>query len=260
MVKPGLQRAIPAAIIGFSVGAILVLLLRTAQQMDPIWDPGVALVVIPFTITGFFLWGMGAFDPRMSAHGEAHGAHDENAIIQPPATQAADVSDSELILAEQAIDDAEHGEYTQDGPFAVFTNQIWLTATLSIIIFIVVFAFALAPTGLFLQQTASPAANAGAIEPNETFALPFGSGEFQASQLTVFAGFVAFTLISLFLFGGLLAALFTGLNRGVMRAEATDAAVATAHTPAPIRWTGRQLRSVARGLRRGIPRFFGYKN
>lgn len=73
--KPGLTRAIPMGILGFVIGALLVLAVRALQGMDPLWEPGVALAITPLFTTFFFLWGMGAFNPKMSEHGD-HGHHE----------------------------------------------------------------------------------------------------------------------------------------------------------------------------------------
>ncbi|MEO8397951.1 MAG: hypothetical protein ABI700_33465, partial [Chloroflexota bacterium] len=76
--QAGLSRAIPMAIIGFMVGALVTILLRGLQSLDPIWSAGPGLVLAGFTMAGFFVWGMGAFDPKLSVHGEAEeAAHEE---------------------------------------------------------------------------------------------------------------------------------------------------------------------------------------
>ncbi len=69
--QPGLSRAIPMAIIGFLFGALLVIVIRGLQGLDPLWAAGPGIVMTAFTTAGFFVWGMGAFNPKMSVHGEA---------------------------------------------------------------------------------------------------------------------------------------------------------------------------------------------
>ncbi|MDZ4765116.1 MAG: hypothetical protein SGI73_11245 [Chloroflexota bacterium] len=73
--QPGLSRAIPFALLGFVLGAFIVLIVRGLQSMQPVWSPGVGLVLATFMCAGFFVWGMGAFDPKMSVHGEHAEEH-----------------------------------------------------------------------------------------------------------------------------------------------------------------------------------------
>jgi hypothetical protein len=66
-------------ILGFVLGAFLVLVVRGLQSMDPVWDAGTGLVFGVLFCAGFFVWGMGAFDPAMSAHGDAAHADETHA-------------------------------------------------------------------------------------------------------------------------------------------------------------------------------------
>ena len=77
MDKPGLGRAIPALIVGFVASLAFVYVMRSWQQMDPVWmnaesseGAQVGLVLAAFVCMGTFMWGVGAFDPKMSEHGE----------------------------------------------------------------------------------------------------------------------------------------------------------------------------------------------
>lgn len=82
--QPGLSRAIPLALLGFILGAFLVLIVRGLQSVDPVWDPGVGLVLGVLLCAAFFVWGMGAFDPKMSAHGDdAHAAPADEELDAP---------------------------------------------------------------------------------------------------------------------------------------------------------------------------------
>ena len=66
------------AILGFMVGALITIILRGLQSLDPIWAAGPGLVMAGFFMAGFFVWGMGAFNPKLSVHGEAEEAvHEE---------------------------------------------------------------------------------------------------------------------------------------------------------------------------------------
>lgn len=87
MNKPGLGRAIPALIVGFIASLAFVYALRTWQDMSPVWMSAessegaqVGLVLAAFVSMATFMWGVGAFDPKMSEHGEhADDEHEEEA-------------------------------------------------------------------------------------------------------------------------------------------------------------------------------------
>ena len=83
MDKPGLARAIPYMIAGFVLSLALVYGIRTLQNMDPVWmnaesseGAQVGLVLAAFVSMAAFMRGVGAFDPKMSEHGD-HAQHEE---------------------------------------------------------------------------------------------------------------------------------------------------------------------------------------
>jgi hypothetical protein len=76
-------------VLGFIIGALLVLVIRALQSMDPVWSPQVGLVFGTLLCAAFFVWGMGAFDPKMSVHGEGH---DEEAHHAEPEAEASPAS------------------------------------------------------------------------------------------------------------------------------------------------------------------------
>ncbi|MCY4464059.1 MAG: hypothetical protein OXE46_00820 [Chloroflexi bacterium] len=82
MDKPGMTRAIPAMIVGFIGSLAFVYATRVLQNMNPVWmnaetseGAQVGLVLAAFVSMATFMWGVGAFDPKMSEHGEH--AHEE---------------------------------------------------------------------------------------------------------------------------------------------------------------------------------------
>jgi len=86
MDKPGLSRAIPALIIGFIASLAFVYAVRVLQNMDPIWmnadsseGAQVGMVLAAFVSMATFMWGVGAFDPKMSEHGDHADEHEEEA-------------------------------------------------------------------------------------------------------------------------------------------------------------------------------------
>ena len=77
MDKPGLPRAIPYMIAAFIASLVFVYAVRAWQNMEPVWmnadsseGAQVGLVLAAFASMGAFMWGVGAFDPKMSEHGD----------------------------------------------------------------------------------------------------------------------------------------------------------------------------------------------
>ena len=86
MDKPGLSRAIPALIIGFIASLAFVYAVRVLQNMDPVWmnadsseGAQVGMVLAAFVSMATFMWGVGAFDPKMSEHGDHAEEHEDEA-------------------------------------------------------------------------------------------------------------------------------------------------------------------------------------
>lgn len=261
--KPGLNRAVPAAILAFLVGCLFVYVLRGLQNLDPVWDPAVALVTTPFFFAAAFIWGMGGFDPRMSAH--AHPPQDapETAIVPVEAHE-------------------DHHPEPEPDPVGILTSQIWVVSALSILVVVILFALALFPHGLLLRQTNDPFASAAdfatGVEWLTPLGLPLANGKntFQADELSVFIGFVIFTLVSVMGFAGLLGALFYVLNQQVTEVRTQPKTTIEdpvnystwwsyfLHVPLRLGNLVHQVLAtivgnVARGLRSGIPAFFGQK-
>jgi hypothetical protein len=236
MENPGISRAIPGAIIGFAIGAFIVLGLRYLQGLTPVWDPGIALILTPFTMIVGWLWGIGSFNPKLSEHGEHdHEAHDEHAIV--PA-------------------DAEHADDAQFRPLAWLFAHSWRILTYSLVVIGAFYFLAVLPTGLFLQTTAEPAANAAAFGTGIAFTLPF-VGTFQTTQMVLFLGMVAFTILSLVVFAGIIAFLFYGAHQQVAEVAEIEREEDEQLPPAPLRRVGRGAKGVARSMRKGLPKVLG---
>jgi hypothetical protein len=230
MQQPGLTRAVPAGILGFLLGAALVYVMRTLQQVDPVWNPGVGLVIGALFSAGFFVWGIGAFNPRLSLHGEA---------------------------AEEALKEAEA---TEPPPTETLSRSIWQITTLLIVIMLVLGAFAFLPGGLTLTITRDPLASRTAFG---TFTVDLGGGRtIEVGEFVVFIVFVIIMIVSLLLVAGFLGWLFTWLNRSIKEAEATAKArpkpapaLATAEIagelPSGLAETGRRVRKELPDLRAG---------
>jgi hypothetical protein len=191
MPQPGLSRAIPMGILGFAIGALLVLAIRAAQGLDPVWNPGVGMVLAAFFSAGFFVWGMGGFDPRMSVHGEE--AHDDT-----------------------------HADVTPS-PLALNSSITWKLTTLLILVGLVIFVIAAVPFGPALTITDVPEASLTSV--GYTDLELFGIEIPQVSQLTLFIAFVVIMMLSLFVVAGGLGWLFFSASKGIANAAVVE------HTP-----------------------------
>jgi hypothetical protein len=174
-------------IIGFMVGALIVYLLRALQGLTPIWDAGVGMTLAAFTSAGFFVWGMGGFDPRMSVHGEEAEHHDE-----PEETPQ---------------------------PMALLASSTWQIVTLLLGFVLVIAAIAWVPFGPALTITADPLASRTGIGFVDVDL--FGIQIPQVSELVIFAIVVIVMILSLVAVAGFIGWLFFSLSRGVAQAQAT---------------------------------------
>lgn len=215
--QPGLTRAVPMGILGFIAGALFVVIVRALQGLDPIWDQQIGIIIASFTTAGAFVWGMGAFNPKMNEHPH-----------EPP-------SEYGLILADQAehAEGEDEDDLLKEYPVGSLVGwSIWQVSFWSILLLIVLFSIA-SLLGIFtLQQTADPEAATEAIG-TFTADLPL-VGEVVLSQLTAFAALIIFTLLSLAVAAGLIAAAFVALSGGVTVAKASDN-VPLGTAPAPER-------------------------
>lgn len=198
--QPGLHRAIPMAILGFLLASLVVIIIRALQQLDPLWAPGPGFVLSAFVSAGFFVWGMGGFDPRMSVHGE----HAEEA----------------------------HHEEEAPKPAALLSSSIWTLFTYLLIVLIPLMLFA-ALGGLTLTTTREPLASPTAVGyfPFELF-----GREIMISELVVFALFILVMFASLALAAGAIGWVFFYLARTI--AEVKVAPPAPINTPALVAGSG----------------------
>ena len=231
MENPGISRAIPGAIIGFVAGLVIVTVLRSMQSMDPVWDPGVALVLTPFTMMAGWLWGIGAFNPKLSEHGEHHDEHDEDH----------DAADEDF------------------NPMGTLMPLMWRVTTYSLLVIGIFYALATLPTGLFLQTVNQDEANAAAFASSFDVTAPLSDASYETTQMIVFLGFVAVTMISLLVFAGLIAFLFYAGHQQITDVATIERQPTEQVPPRPLRAIGRGAKGAARGLRKGLPKLLGYK-
>jgi Na+-transporting methylmalonyl-CoA/oxaloacetate decarboxylase gamma subunit len=184
MQQPGLTRAIPMAVLGFLVGALVVIIVRALQSI-PLWDAGVGIVFGTLFCAAFFIWGMGAFDPKMNLHGEeAERELERLAQEEPP-------------------------------PDKILFGTVWQLVTLTVLGFIVLMAFAVL-SGLTLITTKDPLASMIAVG---YFEMELFGQTIQVTQLVVFVIFLIVAFVSLALVAGAIGWLFTFLSRGIKEAE-----------------------------------------
>jgi hypothetical protein len=176
------------AIIGFAVGALFVILLRAAQNLTPLWDTGVVIVLSSFTTAIFFMWGVGAFNPKLSEHGDGS---------EPP-----------------PLDEV----LNQQPPLTILGFSTWQLAFWLILIVAVLAAGAvLGPT---LRTVTDPNASVSAVGlvPVELF-----GQEVMVSQIFIFIGFAAVMLISLAITAWVIGLAVFGAARGVKSVEVAPA-------------------------------------
>ncbi len=203
--QPGVTRAIPMAIIGFMVGALVVIVLRALQGLDPLWNPGVGLVIAPIFMAAFFVWGVGAFNPKLSVHGNA------------------------------AAEEAAHEELERaaESPRGILISTTWQLFLLVLLLLVLVGGFAALPHGLALTQTVVPGASTAMVGYAQVD-LPFGLPSVQVSTLVIFMVFILWTMASLAVAGAIIAIVMGFISRGIAEVKTAPAGGAPA-LPAPSR-------------------------
>ena len=197
--RPGISRAVPMGILGFLLGMTIITVIRTLQQLQPPMDPQLAIILGTFTAAAAFVWGIGAFDPRMNVH--AHEPSEEEA------QQA-------LAIAHEPAEEGPPGE--------ILGGYMWLLSTLLLVLLLVLIVFAELPNGPGIQTVHDPLANVAAVGFVD---IDLFGQTFQVSQLILLIAFVIFMFASLAVFAGGASMLFYNLSRGVTQVK--DAA----HTP-----------------------------
>jgi hypothetical protein len=232
--EAGLPRAIALGILGFLVGGLFVVVLRGLQSLDPLWDTGSGIVMTAFTTAGFFLWGMGAFDPKMSEHGGGEEHTEEIAL-------------------------AVHAEAAEkDTQATILGTYIWQITLLVLVILVVIAVFALAPGGPLIRTTGDPTGDVAAVG-TMSVQLPFDGPIIQVSELVFFIGFIIFTILSLAAAAGIIALLMYFLSRNVQQVKNSQPTPEELAPPAPVQGLSRAAASVAEWLRRDLPKLLGQK-
>ena len=235
--QPGISRAVTMGILGFLLGMLAVIVIRALQGLAPWWSPGSGIILSSLFSAAFFVWGIGGFDPRWSVHGEgAHG--DEHGE-----------AGHDIVPAEAAP------EYTEK-PAAVYSQYIWQITFLLVALLVILGIAGLIPNDLQLRQVGD---DLGSTSGNAMIDFTLGDNALQVTELTVFAAFVIFTLISLAVAGAMIALLFYFLSRGVTETRTTAPTAADRTPPLPVRLLGRGAGKVARWLRTSLPKGLGQR-
>jgi hypothetical protein len=208
--KPGLSRAVPAAVLGFLGSMAFVFILRWLQSVEPYFEAEIAMVLAAFVSSAAFVWGMGGSNPRMSQHPHAPDVDEETGLaIYEEHDETAIVTEDEEIEEEARI----------SHPTKTLAFSMWQVAYLLILLFAGLFAFATLPSGFYLR-TATEAEASTADVGYYTTTLPFGIGEVQMSQLTAFVLLVIGMLLVMAAIAGGIALLFTSLSRNLQESQA----------------------------------------
>lgn len=243
MNHPGINRAIPGAILGFVIGEALVMGIRLAQGLEP-WDAGVALVLAPFTLMAGWMWGIGAFNPKLSQHGE-HPA-EESAIV--PADGSA------IVKAEATA--SHHAE--EPSPSSIFFTEIWKAISLPLVLLLLVFGFANLPGGFLIRTVGDPLADPARFAPSVTLELPV-IGTVYTTEMVIFLIFIGWLFLSLLIFSGAIGFLIYKGHEQIATVNQITPGPDQTTPPAPVRAVGRAAKGAAEGLRNNLPKLLGGK-
>lgn len=195
--QPGLNRALPMSILGFLAGALLVTLVRALQGLEPV-DAGLVVVFGTLLAAFFFMWGMGAFDPRMSQH-----PHEPEDLGEG----------STAIVMEVAHDEHEEAD---EAPTQILGGYLWVFSTIVILVFVLFGAIILIPGMPVLVTTTDPIASPFSIGFVE---MELGGQVFYVSQLLLLVAYVVIVFLSLGVFAGGLGFVFFALNSGITEVQ-----------------------------------------
>lgn len=189
--QPGISRATIGGIIGFFVGAAVVIALRVGFNFTPYWNTGLILTMGILTTAVGFVWGIGGFNPTMSEHPDDG--------VPPPTVEE---------MAEKS------------GPAGVLSSTMWQVTFAVLIIMAIFIALAVIPgVGLSITREAT-----GSVRDiTGTVTVPLFGEDTQIPQAFLLLGVVAFIMLSLAVAGAGLSFIFFALNRGAEKAKATPA-------------------------------------
>lgn len=186
---PGIPRAASGALIGLFVGFAIVTGLRVLIGIEPFWNTGLAMTMGIFMSAGGFVWGMGGFNPKMSAHPDDS--------VPPPTPDE---------IAEE------------EGVLSVLSGTSWLMVFMSLLVMAGLMGTAFIP-GVGLSITRESTAS---VREFGTMPVTLFGTEFLVNQVVLLIFWMAFTIFSLAITAGILAWATTALSGGVTNAYATE--------------------------------------
>lgn len=215
MQQPSVSRAIPVSIIGFILGVLLTILIRSLQGMAEVWSPGIAIVSGTINAAILFIWGIGAFDPRWSViEEEGHDDHEETALAVVQETPEPKASD---VLPAQPRAGGIGGFFAHLFP-NTFSRSFWQISTI-LLAFLIVLAAGVA-FGPRLIIVADPAGSTAAIGFSE---VQIGQTTYVVSHLALLVFFIIVTMVSLVLAALALAYLFGFFHTGIKQEQVAAA-------------------------------------
>lgn len=202
--QPGLNRAIPMGILGFLAGALLLTLFRALQSLEPA-DAGLIVVFGSLFAAFFFMWGIGAFNPKMSQH-----PHEPEDLGEG----------STAIVMETAHDD--HEDEAAEEPTQILGGFLWVFSTITILMFVVAGFIMLTPGLPTLITTTDPIGSPFSVGFVE---MELGGQVLYVSQLMLLVGFVVVLFASLGVFAGGLGFVFYALNAGYTEVQQSEVSI-----------------------------------
>ncbi|RMG89638.1 MAG: hypothetical protein D6712_01345 [Chloroflexi bacterium] len=243
--EPTLARGLWMMIIGFLIGMGVVFLLRGLQNLEPLWEPQVGMILPAFLSAGFFMWGMGAFDPSVNKHPHPPSEEEELALVE--AVAKGDIEEA------PAVEEAAEEE-----PARVFGSYVWMVAALGLGAFLLMVAVAVWPNGPGLKIVGAPEGDFAAFGTVEV-TLPFNGPTIQTSQFVIFLFYTLFSVISLAVIAAIFWLVIYGLSAGITEVRNTKPSEEELIPPKPVQVMGRIFARIAWILRVGLPRFLGQK-
>lgn len=234
--QPGLTRAVPMGLLGFFIGALIVVIWRGLWGFEPLWQAEVGYALSAFTAAAGFVWGMGAFSPKMNVH-----AHEP-------------VFDESGAVVEEEHD--THPEDDEDGFRTVLGYSMW-TVSFWVIILLVVLAVLVFTSDAPIQTASDPLASSSDVG-QDTMTVPLFGDEAEVSQLTVLIGFIIVTLGSLAAIGAVIGFTLFRMNKGINEVKAITPTEKALRPPWAVRKFSQGAAGIARWMR-GLPGALGNK-
>lgn len=197
MLQPGVGRATAFGLLGFMIASLLVIIVRSLQGLDPVYDPSVGVVISGFLGAICFIWGIGAFNPLWSAHGSAEA--EAHRVIEARSKE----------------------------PRRILTSVIWSLVGWLILTLVLIIVFATIPFGFALTITADPLASTASVGMVD---ITINGTTLVVSQLVILLIFMGIMFGSLFVVALVIGSSVVGLNRGYV-ATAEEAGLKLAASP-----------------------------